>query len=105
MASRGNPNVPRKAKKFSNRAKVQRRNAGKVLKNPRGKNSSTVIYPTGGPQAPLSAKKARKVEKAQNHSRQRAIERAMAEEGEVEMTGMLKTRDMMLLGNAHLKSS
>lgn len=87
MASRGNPNVPSKQKKKANRAKVQRRNAGKISKNPRGGNSSTVLHPTGGAAAPLSAKKLRKVEKAQKHARQRAIEKAMAEEGEVAMTG------------------
>lgn len=76
---------------MGNRAKVQKRNAGKP-KNPRGTNSSTVLYPTGGQNAPLSAKKARKVEKAQNHARQRAIERAMAEEGEIAMTGMWKNK-------------
>lgn len=87
MASRGNPNVPRKMKKLGNRAKVQRRNAGKITKNPRGGNSSTVLHPTGGPLAPLSSKKMRKLEKAQNHARQRALELAMAQEGEVTMTG------------------
>lgn len=82
--------MPSKLKKKANRAKVQRRNAGKISKNPRGKNSSTVLHPTGGPNAPLSAKKLRKLEKAQNHARQRAIEKAMAEEGEIAMTGMFR---------------
>lgn len=90
MASRGNPNVPSKLKKKGNRAKVQRRNAGKITKNPRGGNSSTVLHPTGGPMAPLSAKKQRKVDKALIRAKQRAIELAMAEEGEIAMTGMIE---------------
>ena len=47
-----------------------------------------MLHPTSGPLAPVSGKKARKLEKAANHARQRAIENAMAEEAEVEMTGM-----------------
>jgi hypothetical protein len=34
----------------------------------------------------VSGKKARKLEKAQNHARRRALENAMEKEGEVEMT-------------------
>lgn len=87
MASRGNPNTPSKSRRVANRAKVQRRNAvNKVSKNARGTRNSTVLAPTSGPLAPLSGKKARKVEKAQNHARQRALEKAI-QEGEVEMTG------------------
>lgn len=88
MASRGNPNTPSKSRRVANRAKVQRRNAvNKVTKNARGTRNSTVLAPTSGPAAPLSSKKARKVEKAKNHARKRAIEKAMEQEGEVEMTG------------------
>jgi hypothetical protein len=87
MPSRGNPNVPSKLKRKANRSKVQKRNAGKVTKNARGTATSSVLYPTGGPAAPLSGKKARKVEKALNHARRRALEAAMANEGEVVMTG------------------
>jgi len=86
MPSRGNPNVPNKARKTANRSKVQKRNAAsKITKNPRGTARSNVLFPTGGPQAPLSSKKARKLEKAQNHARRRALEEATAKEGEVEM--------------------
>ncbi len=88
MPSRGNPNVPTKLKRKANRTKVQKRNAaGKVTKNARGKAASNVLHPTSGPLAPLSGKKARKVEKALNHARRRALEAAMAKEGEVVMTG------------------
>lgn len=88
MASRGNPNTPSKSRRVANRAKVQRRNAvNKVTKNARGTRSSTVLAPTSGPAAPLSSKKARKVEKAKNHARKRAIEKAMEQDGEVGMTG------------------
>jgi hypothetical protein len=89
MPSRGNPNVPSKLKRKANRSKVQKRNAGKVTKkNARGTPTSSVLHPTGGPAAPLSGKKARKVEKAINHARRRALEAAMVKEGEVVMTGL-----------------
>ena len=80
--------MPNKQRRIASRAKVQKRNAvNKVSKNPRGTAKSTVLYPTSGPLAPVSGKKARKLEKARNHARQRAIEKAMEEEGEVQMTG------------------
>jgi hypothetical protein len=88
MPSRGNPNVPSKLKRKANRSKVQKRNAGKVTKNARGTATSSVLHPTSGPAAPLSGKKARKVEKAINHARRRALEAAMMKEGEVVMTGL-----------------
>jgi len=81
-------NVPNKQRKVASRRKVQSKKASQgVTKNPRGTAKSTVLHPTSGPLAPPSGKKARKLEKAQNHARRRQIERAMAEEGEVEMTG------------------
>jgi hypothetical protein len=90
MPSRGNPNVPNKQRRIANRTKVQKRKAQKgVTKNARGTRQSNVLYPTSGPLAPVSGKKARKLEKAANHARQRAIEKAMEAEGEVEMTGRL----------------
>ena len=46
-----------------------------------------MLHPTSGPLAPVSGKKARKLEKAANHARQRAIEKALEAEGEVAMTG------------------
>ncbi|KAI9646268.1 hypothetical protein NHQ30_005709 [Ciborinia camelliae] len=86
MASKSNPNVPQKKRKIANRAKTQRKNAiNKITKNPRGTRSSTVLFPTSGPLAPVSGKKARKLQKAQNCARQRALEQAM-KEGEVKMT-------------------
>jgi hypothetical protein len=89
MPSRGNPNVPNKQRRVANRKKVQKRSAaGKVTKNPRGTARSNVLHPTSGPLAPVSGKKARKLEKAKNHARQRAIEKAMEQEGEVQMTGI-----------------
>jgi hypothetical protein len=88
MPSRGNPNVPNKQRRIASRAKVQKRNSvNKISKNARGTAKSSVLYPTSGPLAPVSGKKARKLEKAQNKARRRAIEKAMEEEGEVEMTG------------------
>lgn len=88
MASRSNPNTPSKSRRIANRAKVQKRNAKNgVSKAPRGTRHSTVLAPTSGPLTPLSGKKARKLEKAKNHARRRAIEQAMEQEGEVEMTG------------------
>ena len=90
MPSRGNPNVPNKQRRVASRRKVQKANAiNKVVKNPRGTTLSSVIAPTSGPLAPVSGKKARKLQKAVNHARQRQIERAMQEEGEVQMTGEL----------------
>lgn len=87
MASKSNPNVPQKKRKVANRAKTQRKNAiNKITKNPRGTRASTVLFPTSGPLAPVSGKKARKLQKAQNCARQRALEKAM-KEGEVNMTG------------------
>jgi hypothetical protein len=88
MPSRGNPNVPNKQRRIASRSKTQSKNASsKITKNPRGTARSTVLHPTSGPLAPVSGKKARKLEKAQNNARRRAIERAMEQEGEVEMTG------------------
>lgn len=88
MPSRGNPNVPNKSRRVSSRRKVQKKNAvNKISKNPRGTAKSSVLHPTSGPLAPVSSKKARKLEKAANHARQRAIGRAMEQEGEVIMTG------------------
>jgi hypothetical protein len=90
MPSRGNPNVPNKQRRIANRAKIQKRNAvNKIAKNPRGTAKSNVLHPTSGPLAPLSGKKARKLEKAKNHARQRALEAMMEKEGEVQMTGTL----------------
>ena len=90
MPSRGNPNVPNKQRRIANRTKVQKRNAQNgIKKNARGTRQSTVLHPTSGPLAPVSGKKARKLEKAANHARQRAIEKALAEEGEVDMIGMV----------------
>jgi hypothetical protein len=89
MPSRGNPNVPNKSRRIASRAKVQKRNSiNKISKNPRGTARSTVLHPTSGPLAPPSSKKARKIEKAKNHARQRAIQKAMEQGGEVTMTGM-----------------
>jgi hypothetical protein len=88
MPSRGNPNVPNKQRRIANRSKVQKRNAvNKITKNPRGTAKSNVLHPTSGPLAPPSGKKARKIEKAKNHARQRALEAMMEKEGEVQMTG------------------
>jgi hypothetical protein len=88
MVNRANPNVPSKFKRKANRSKVQKRNAANgVTKNARGTARSSVIHPTSGPAAPLSAKKARKVEKAINHARKRAIEAQLEADGEVAMTG------------------
>ncbi|KAI9050238.1 hypothetical protein LZ554_006375 [Drepanopeziza brunnea f. sp. 'monogermtubi'] len=92
MPSRGNPNVPNKQRKTAGRAKVQKRSATNgISKNPRGTARSSVLHPTSGPLAPLSGKKARKVEKAKNNARRRALEQAMKDEGEVEMTDAPKT--------------
>lgn len=91
MPSRSNPNVPNKSRRTANRAKVQKRNSvNKISKNPRGTAVSSVLHPTGGKNAPVSGKKARKLEKAQNHARQRALAKVMEESGEVEMTGLLE---------------
>jgi hypothetical protein len=80
--------VPNKQRRLASRAKIQKRNAvNKVSKNPRGTTRSNVLLPTSGPLAPPSGKKARKLEKARNHARQRAVEKAMQQEGEVRMTG------------------
>jgi hypothetical protein len=90
MPSRGNPNVPNKQRRIASRSKIQKRNAvNKVSKNPRGTARSNVLLPTSGPLAPPSGKKARKLEKARNHARQRAVEKAMLQEREIQMTGIL----------------
>ncbi|KAH7361071.1 hypothetical protein BKA65DRAFT_449884 [Rhexocercosporidium sp. MPI-PUGE-AT-0058] len=92
MPSRGNPNVPNKQRKTAGRAKVQKRNAAnRISKNPRGTARSDVLHPTSGPLAPISGKKARKLQKLQNNARRRALEKAMEQEGEVEMTDAPKT--------------
>lgn len=90
MPSVKNPNAPNKSRRVANRSKVQSRKAkAGVSKNARGTAASSVLYPTSGPAAPLSGKKARKVEKARAYARQRALEKAMEEEGEVVMTGTI----------------
>ncbi|RAL60770.1 hypothetical protein DID88_009875 [Monilinia fructigena] len=66
MASKSNPNVPQKEAQEAQEP---------VL----------FLFPTSGPLAPVSGKKARKLQKAQNCARQRALEKAM-KEGEVSMT-------------------
>ncbi|KFY33641.1 hypothetical protein V494_07447 [Pseudogymnoascus sp. VKM F-4513 (FW-928)] len=87
MPSVANCNVPNKSRRKAQRNKIQKRRATSgIAKNPRGMALSTVIHPTSGPLAPLSGKKARKVEKARNHARQRALEKELAERGEVSMT-------------------
>jgi hypothetical protein len=105
MASRGNPNVPSKSKRKANRSKVQskvqKHNSGKISKNPRGTAPSSVLHATSGPSAPISSKKARKLTRAQNHARRRALEEAMAREGEVVMTGKV----VLLTGEALLMIS
>jgi hypothetical protein len=89
MPSRGNPNVPNKQRRTASRSKVQKRNSqSKVTKNARGTFKSNVLAPTSGPLAPISGKKARKLERAQNNAKRRALEKALEEQGEVEMTGM-----------------
>ena len=80
--------MPNKQRRTASRRKVQKANAiNKITKNPRGTTKSSVLHPTSGPLAPVSGKKARKMEKAANHARQRQIEQAMKDEGEVQMTG------------------
>jgi hypothetical protein len=82
--------VPNKQRRIANRTKVQKRKAKNgITKNARGTRKSNVLHPTSGPLAPVSGKKARKLEKAANHARQRAIERAMEADGEIEMTGRI----------------
>lgn len=93
MPSRGNPNVPSKQRRIASRRKVQKKNAiNKVTKNPRGKTNSSVLHPTSGPLAPISKKKAKKLERAQNHARARAIEKAMELGQEAEMIGEFSPR-------------
>lgn len=90
MPSRGNPNVPNKQRRVANRAKIQKKNSiNKISKNARGTAKSSVLAPTSGPLAIPSGKKARKIEKAKAHARKRQIEKAMEQEGEVQMTGRL----------------
>lgn len=97
MPSVANCNVPNKSRRKSNRNKIQRRRATSgIAKNPRGMALSSVIHPTSGPLAPLSGKKARKVEQARNHARQRALEKELAERGEVSMTGMFCLLDRIV---------
>jgi hypothetical protein len=45
-----------------------------------------VLYPTSGTLAAVSGTKVRKLEKAANHAPQRATEKAMEHDWEVEMT-------------------
>ena len=70
---------------------MQKKNAkNKITKNARGTSAVTsTLLPTSGPGAAISGKKARKLQSAANHARQRAIEKAMEQEGEVVMTGEL----------------
>jgi hypothetical protein len=72
--------MPAKSKRKANRGKVAKKNAMKVAKS--RKHTSTVTT-----QAPLSGKKARKLERKANHARKREIEKTMTIKGEVAMTG------------------
>ncbi|KAI1004145.1 hypothetical protein K3495_g4065 [Podosphaera aphanis] len=87
MPSRGNPNVPNKQRRIANRSKAQKRNATNKIR----KSRTNVLCPTSGPLAPISGKKARKLERLKNHARRRAIEKAMEQEGEIQMTDAPRT--------------
>lgn len=88
MPSRGNPNVPNKSRRVSSRRKVQKKNAiNKISKNPRGTAISSVLHPTSGPLAPVSGKKARKLEQARMKAIKRALEAEEEEEEDVGMKG------------------
>jgi hypothetical protein len=101
MPSVKNPNVPQKARRLATRGKVQKRKANGAAftsdknpstSNPRNPRANTLapgatLYPTSGPLAPLSKKKAKKVERAQRLARQRMVEKLKKEGGEVDMTG------------------
>ncbi|ESZ92319.1 hypothetical protein SBOR_7310 [Sclerotinia borealis F-4128] len=101
MASKSNPNVPQKQRRVANRSKTQRKNAvNHISKNARGTRTSTVLHPTSGPLAPVSGKKARKLQKAQNCARQRALEQALKEEAEVKMTDAPTEGEGMEIDNA-----
>ncbi|TQN66968.1 hypothetical protein CSHISOI_08514 [Colletotrichum shisoi] len=88
MPSVKNPNGPSK-NRLANRAlgaKMQRRkkseaNRNKILKTDAMRGAKPGLAPTSGPNAPLSKKKAKKVEKRIAH----ALRRKMAAEGEVVM--------------------
>ncbi|KAJ0148473.1 hypothetical protein CTA2_673 [Colletotrichum tanaceti] len=88
MPSVKNPNGPSK-NRLANRAlgaKMQRRkkseaNRNKILKTDAMRGAKPGLAPTSGPNAPLSKKKAKKVEKRIAH----ALRRKMAAEGEVIM--------------------
>jgi hypothetical protein len=83
MPSVSNCNTPNKSRRIASRQKIQRKRAAAgIRKNPRGTNSSVQIFPTSGPLAPLSGKKARKVEKARKHALAREAERQLREEEE-----------------------
>ncbi|KAH8815540.1 hypothetical protein F5884DRAFT_852010 [Xylogone sp. PMI_703] len=94
MPSRSNPNVPSKNRRIANRAKAQKKKAQSgIRKNTRGKAASSVLHPTSGPLAPVSAKKARKLERARHHARQRALEKEV-EEREARGEGQMMDMDM-----------
>lgn len=97
MPSVANCNVPNKSRRKAQRQKVQKQRASAgVKKNARGTATSSVLYPTSGPGAALSSKKARKVEKARAHALKRAMEKEMERNGEATMTGMWMLRAAMI---------
>lgn len=76
MPSVANCNVPNKSRRKAQRTKTQKQRASAgIKKNARGTATSSVIHPTSGPLAPLSGKKARKVEKARMHALKRQAEK------------------------------
>ncbi len=90
MPSVANCNVPNKTRRKAQghrKAQKARASAG-IRKNARGTAASSVLFPThSGKGAPLSSKKARKVEQARAHALRRTMEKEMERNGQVEMTG------------------
>lgn len=96
MPSVKNPNGPSKNRLAARAAKARdksqkQKNSSKknrVQKADSTRGARAGLLPTSGPNAALSSKKRRKLERKMGY----AVKRQMAAEGEVEMKGMLYSR-------------
>jgi hypothetical protein len=96
MPSRSNPNVPTGQKRKAHRNKAQKANSKRVNMVGGGivVKSGRISRNTQMAARPLSAKKARRLDKKEGYARRRALEQAMEEAGEVEMTGPLSREEL-----------
>ncbi|KAI9818874.1 MAG: hypothetical protein M1827_007695 [Pycnora praestabilis] len=85
MPSRSNPNVPTSQKRKANRSKVRKAKSSHLVTHNKIAKTSARGAGSNGMGAPVSKKKAKKLQTKANNVRRREVERAMAETGEIDM--------------------